>query len=55
MRMTVEQLIAELKTCDPKADVQFRRTSNVNGELENHVQRIDNFGHVVHVVVEKGV
>lgn len=55
MRMTVEELKKELEDKDPKALVQFQTGVGNNGpSLANGVQRVDNFGHTVVIVVEQG-
>lgn len=52
MRMTVEELKKELENKDPKALVQFQ--IGINNSM-NSVQRVDNFGHTVVIVVEHGI
>jgi hypothetical protein len=56
MRMTVEDLIDELKKMPKDAQVSFQTGVSKDGPyLNNHVQRVDNFGHRVVVVIEAGV
>jgi hypothetical protein len=56
MRMTVEELIEELKKCNPKGQVKFQLGVNSMGpKLLNNVQRVDNFGSYTNIVIENGV
>lgn len=58
MRVTVEELIAELQQCDPKSPVVFSGGFHpVSGERveRNHLARVDKFAGKVMIVVESGV
>ena len=57
MRVTVEELIAELQQCDPKSPVVFSGSINqATGERveRNHLARVDRFAGKVVVVIESG-